>query len=30
MTKRMAARLGTLLAGLAGLFLAGGAGWSIK
>lgn len=30
MTKRMVVRVGTLLASLAGLILAGGAGWSIK
>jgi hypothetical protein len=30
MTKRMVARLGALLAGIAGLVLAGGGSWSIK
>jgi hypothetical protein len=30
MTKRMVARLGALLAGLAAVMLSGGAGWSIK
>jgi hypothetical protein len=30
MTKRVVARVGALLAGLAAVVLAGGAGWSIK
>jgi hypothetical protein len=30
MTKRVAARLGAILAGLAAVVLSGGASWSIK